>query len=149
LSSVFIWFAKFKQFWKSTIQLYNFRKKKKFIARACCVQDVHIYIYILTSHLKEDQESFFVLSLRRFLSILNRQKSNRIEISMIWFLRFRFDSIWSQKSKSNWSIRFETESLRDVDLRHEIRTIWCFTWKLIIAKRKSFKKKNASIFVEN
>jgi hypothetical protein len=40
----------------------------------------------------------------RFHSILYRIKSNQIEISMIWFLNNRFDSIWNQKSKSNRTI---------------------------------------------
>jgi hypothetical protein len=34
------------------------------------------------------------------------------------------------------------------DLRHEIRTIWRFTWKLINANRKSFQRQSASIFIK-
>jgi hypothetical protein len=58
----------------------------------------------------------------RFLSISNRKKSNRIEISMIWFLDNWFDSIRNQKSKSNQSIWFE---IRIISRRtfHRIRKV--------------------------
>ncbi len=92
---------------------------------------MHIYIFISYAFLRSDQE-LFVLSLRRFQSIPNRLRSNRIEISMIRFLEFWFDLISNRKTKPNQSIRFETESFRGVSLTMYVQL------NTLLAQRRAF-----------
>ncbi len=101
------------------------QKKKFFIARACCVQDMHIDIYI--NYASRDyflciSTSSYVLFCR-FQSVSIRKKSNRFEISMVWFLDKRFGSVWNQNPKSNRTIWFETESFRDVQMINNLSKI--------------------------
>jgi hypothetical protein len=75
---------------------------------------------------------------------------NFCDQSSKWSYRERFSIDTSNRSEmNNTTQRSKTRAIFVIcDLRHEIRTIWRFTWKETIANKKSFRRQSASIFVK-
>jgi hypothetical protein len=84
----------------------------------------------------------------RIQSISIRKKPNRFGSSMIWFLDKRFDSVWNQNPNSNRSVRFETESFRDVAFeRLKKRVIEAFVLSYFSLELEIFLKSDSSDYV--
>jgi hypothetical protein len=89
-------------------------------------------------------ESFFFnfFFMFRFLSIANRKKSNRIKISMIWFLDNQFDSIRNQKLKLNQSIWFKPRIISRRICYEFYRNSWFLVKK---KKKEKYRLINAAL----
>ncbi len=99
-------------FWKLRSSFIISAKKTFFIARACCLQSMHIYIYINYASQRLCMYSFAVDS------YWFQTDENQTKPKYQWFGFWAFDSVWFRTKNRHQTERFgwNPESFRDVDV---------------------------------